>query len=324
MFNYQPLYEKLLNSPAAAWLDTLPQEVEAALQPSKHGDFYKWKQAVESLPPLKPSIIDLEQQVKIGCREDADQASREALETNLKQLHPWRKGSIDLFGVYIDTEWRSDWKWQRLEDDITPLQGRTILDVGCGNGYYALRMLGKGAKLVVGLDPSLLYVMQYEAIRCYLPDAEAYVLPLGVQHLPENLHAFDTVFSMGILYHRRSPLDHLQTLRDTLQAGGELVLETLVIPEDYGDILIPEKRYAKMRNVWSIPSCSTLKSWLSQCGFEQIRVIDTSTTTTQEQRRTPWMTFYSLENFLNPDDPNQTIEGYPAPMRGIFVAQAPT
>lgn len=323
MFDYQPLYDQLTNSPAVNWLDTLPQDIETALQPNRHGHFLEWQEAVKHLPSLTPSVIDLQEQVKIGCKEDIDEATRQTLETGLKQLNPWRKGPIALFGVYIDTEWRSDWKWQRLQNQITPLQGRMVLDVGCGNGYYALRMLGMGAKLVVGIDPSLLYVMQYEAIRRYFPTTAAYVLPLGVQHLPEKLHAFDTVFSMGILYHRRSPLDHLQSLRETLKSGGELVLETLVIPEDYGDILIPENRYAQMKNVWSIPSCSTLQSWLSQCGFEKITVIDVTPTTTQEQRRTHWMTSHSLENFLAPNDPNKTIEGYPAPVRAIVVAAAP-
>jgi tRNA (mo5U34)-methyltransferase len=323
MTHYQPLYDRLANSSAARWLNTLPQDVETALQPDRHGHLLEWQAALKSLPNIQPSIIDLKEQVKIGCAEDTDETTRQAIETGLKQLNPWRKGPIALFGVYIDTEWRSDWKWQRLQNHITPLQNRMVLDVGCGNGYYALRMLGMGAKLVVGIDPSVLYVMQFEAIRRYYPTTSAYVLPLGVQHIPKKLNAFDTVFSMGILYHRRSPLDHLQTLRETLKSGGELVLETLVIPENYGDILIPENRYAQMRNVWSIPNCATLESWLSKSGFEEIRLVDVTLTTTQEQRRTHWINSYSLENFLDPNDPNQTIEGYPAPRRAIFVAKTP-
>jgi len=323
MLNYQSLYDQLANSPAKNWLETLPQDLETALQPNRHGHFPKWLETVKSLPQLQPSLIELQEEVKIGCKEDTDEATRQDIERHLKQLTPWRKGPIALFGVYIDTEWHSDWKWQRLQNHITPLQGRMVLDVGCGNGYYALRMLGMGARLVVGIDPSLLYVMQYEAIRRYFPTTSAYVLPLGVQHIPEQLYAFDTVFSMGILYHRRSPLDHLQTLRETLKPGGELVLETLVIPEDYGDILIPKNRYAQMPNVWSIPNCTVLKSWLSQCGFEKIRLVDVTATTPQEQRRTDWITSHSLENFLDPNDPNKTIEGYPAPIRAIFVTETP-
>jgi len=323
MFNYQPLYDQLSQSRASVWLETLPQQVEDALQPNRHGHFLEWQDAIENLPNLQPSLIELQQQVKIGRWEDTDETTREILKTGLKKLNPWRKGPMELFGVYIDSEWRSDWKWQRLENDITPLKGRTVLDVGCGNGYYGLRMVGMGADLVVGLDPSILYVMQYEALRRYLPQCQAYVLPLGVQHLPAKLHAFDTVFSMGILYHRRSPLAHLQTLYETLKPGGELLLETLVLPENYGNLLIPENRYAKMRNVWSIPSCSTLHHWLTQQGFEFIRQVNVTPTTIDEQHRTEWMTSFSLENFLDPEDYTKTIEGYPAPLRAIFIAQAP-
>lgn len=324
MFEYQSLYEQLLNSPAAPWLETLPEAVASALQPKRNGNFLQWQQGVQQLPPLKPSRVDLYNQVQIGCQADTDDTDYQQLETGLKQLRPWRKGPLDLFGIYIDAEWRSDWKWSRLAAHITPLAGRTVLDIGCGNGYYALRMLGMGANLVVGLDPSILYVMQYEAIKRYLPEINAYVLPLGVQYLPEKLPAFDTVFSMGVLYHQRSPLDHLQTLRNSLKPGGELVLETIVLPEDYSDLLIPEKRYAQMRNVWFLPNCATLTAWLQQSGFQQIQVVDVTATTVQEQRRTDWITSHSLENFLDPHDHSKTIEGYPAPLRGIVIAQAPT
>ncbi|MDR9404954.1 MAG: tRNA 5-methoxyuridine(34)/uridine 5-oxyacetic acid(34) synthase CmoB [Halothece sp. Uz-M2-17] len=324
MFDYQPLYDQLLNSPAREWLDMLPQDVATALQPKRNGHFLQWQEAVHYLPSLKPSQVELQDRVKIGCKDDTDEASYEQLETGLKQLLPWRKGPLDLFGVYIDTEWRSDWKWERLADYITPLKDRTVLDIGCGNGYYALRMLGMGANLVVGLDPSILYTMQYEVIKRYLPEINAYVLPLGVQHLPEKLKAFDTVFSMGVLYHQRSPLDHLQTLHNSLKLGGEVVLETIVIPEDYTDVLIPKKRYAQMRNVWSLPNCKTLTAWLDQCGFEQIQVVDVTPTTIQEQRRTDWITSHSLENFLDPNDHSKTIEGYPAPRRAIVIAQVST
>ncbi|MCK5843119.1 MAG: DUF1698 domain-containing protein, partial [Victivallales bacterium] len=72
------------------------------------------------------------------------------LERVLKKLHPWRKGPFNLFGVEIDAEWRSNLKWNRLSDGISPLKGKLVLDLGCGNGYYGLRMIGEGAERVVG------------------------------------------------------------------------------------------------------------------------------------------------------------------------------
>lgn len=78
---------------------------------------------------------------------------------------PWRKGPFSLYGLDIDTEWRSDWKWQRVLPHISPLAGRSILDVGCGSGYYLWRMIGEGAHLAVGIDPMQLFLCQFEAIR---------------------------------------------------------------------------------------------------------------------------------------------------------------
>jgi tRNA (mo5U34)-methyltransferase len=165
--------------------------------------------------------------------------------------------------------------------------------------------------------------MQFQAITHYLPRLPVHILPLGIDDLPQELHAFDTVFSMGVLYHRRSPLDHLLQLRDCLRSGGELVLETLVIHGEAGHVMMPEDRYAKMRNVWFIPSPATLALWLRRCGFRQVRIVDVVPTTVEEQRRTEWMRFESLADFLDPHDPTRTLEGYPAPARAIVVAEAP-
>ncbi|MCU7797779.1 MAG: tRNA 5-methoxyuridine(34)/uridine 5-oxyacetic acid(34) synthase CmoB, partial [Candidatus Thiodiazotropha sp. (ex Myrtea spinifera)] len=140
------------------------------------------------------------------------------------------------------------------------------------------------------------------------------------EDIPPNLQAFDTVFSMGVFYHRRSPFSHLSELKGCLRKGGELVLETLVIEGGPGEVLVPEGRYAKMRNVWFIPSPATLISWLSRAGFGDVRLIDVTTTSVEEQRATEWMRFESLADYLDPSQPAQTVEGHPAPRRAIIVA----
>ena len=243
------------------------------------------------------------------------------LHAELKKLHPWRKGPYSLFGIDIDAEWRSDWKWNRLKDRITPLKNRLVLDVGCGNGYYCWRMLGSGAKLVIGIDPTLLSVMQFLAIRRLHGEAAIYVLPLAIGDVPADLRLFDTVFSMGVLYHRRSPIDHLLELKACLRPGGELILETLVIEGGDDQVLVPELRYAKMRNVWFLPSCEALMLWMRRCGFKNIRLADVSKTSVEEQRSSQrWMQFHSLQDFLDQQNSGLTCEGLPAPVRGIFIA----
>ena len=80
-------------------------------------------------------------------------------------------------------------------------------------------------------------------------------------------------------------------LRDCLRPGGELVLETLVIEGGPGATLVPAGRYARMGNVWFLPSTDTLLGWLAKVGFENPSLVDVTVTSTEEQRSTDWMTF---------------------------------
>ena len=292
-----------------------------------HGDYPDWLDAIGRLPEISPSLIRLDaDEVQIGQAGDCSVPQREMIRQQLRRLLPWRKGPFNLFGVKIDAEWRSDMKWRRLQDKISPLSGRTVLDVGCGNGYYGWRMLGAGAKRVVGTDPTLRYVMQQRAMAKYLPGEPFDILPFPLETLVNDAttpvlsnEEFDSVFSMGVIYHRRDPVNHIRDLLRFLRVGGELVLESLVIDEKYGDVLEPRGRYARMRNIWSIPSLNTLKDWLSAARLTSVEVADISVTTTAEQRATAWTFEQSLADFLDPQNPHLTIEGYPAPQRAIVI-----
>lgn len=332
MINYDAFIQQLADSKLKQWAALLPEQIANGLSTQRFGDLPKWTEALAALPNLTPSKCELGREVRIGQRSDLNDTEFEQLESTLRALIPWRKGPYHLFDVHINTEWRSDWKWDRIIEHISPLEGRNVLDVGCGNGYHCWRMAGEGARQVIGIDPSPRFVVQFFMIKKYL-DAycqaqqqapfDVNLLPVGIEHVPENLQAFDTTFSMGVLYHRRSPFDHLRELKDTLCPGGELVLETLIVEGEEGFTLVPEGRYAKMNNVWFIPSAATLISWLRKVGFQNIRCVDSNITTTDEQRATDWMTFHSLPDFLDPKDSSKTFEGHPAPMRGVFIAQKP-
>lgn len=315
-------YQLIAKGPLAPWLETLPAQIAGWQREALHGHFKNWERSVEHLPALTPETLDLLHSVSVD-NSQLSERQRGGIEKLLRNLMPWRKGPYSLYGVNIDTEWRSDWKWDRVAPHISSLAGRTVLDVGCGSGYHMWRMIGAGAQLVVGIDPMQLFLCQFEAVRKLLGnDQRAHLLPLGIEQLPE-LKAFDTVFSMGVLYHRRSPLDHLMQLKNQLVSGGELVLETLVIEGDDQQVLVPGERYAQMRNVYFIPSTGALKNWLEKCGFVDVRIVDYSVTSTDEQRRTDWMTSESLAEFLDPEDSSKTVEGYPAPLRAVLVATKP-
>ncbi|MGC1008736.1 tRNA 5-methoxyuridine(34)/uridine 5-oxyacetic acid(34) synthase CmoB [Pantoea agglomerans] len=322
MIDFGRFYQQIAVGPLAKWLEVLPAQISEWQRENLHGHFRDWYKSLEYLPLLEPQKLDLLHSVTAD-RDDISDRHRQGIEKLLCNLMPWRKGPYFLYGTHINTEWRSDWKWERVLPHISPLAGRTVLDVGCGSGYHMWRMIGAGAHLVVGIDPMQLFLVQFEAVRKLLnDDRRAHMLPLGIEQLPV-LQAFDTVFSMGVLYHRRSPLDHLLQLKNQLVSGGELVLETLVIEGDVNQVLVPGERYAQMRNVFFIPSAEALKSWLEKSGFVDVRIVDFALTTTEEQRRTDWMTSESLAEFLDPDDPSKTVEGYPAPLRAVLVATKP-
>ncbi|MES9939661.1 MAG: tRNA 5-methoxyuridine(34)/uridine 5-oxyacetic acid(34) synthase CmoB [Candidatus Thiodiazotropha sp. 6PLUC2] len=315
--------ESYRDHPLGAWLTNLPQQVASIWSEQPHGDMAKWLEALQSLPKVPVSRIDFKSgHVIAGEGWDCTDEQRAQLLSALHMLHPWRKGPYRICGIDLDTEWRSDLKWNRLKDHISPLKNRIVLDVGCGNGYHLWRIFGEGAERIVGIDPTQLFNMQFELLKHFLGEQfPVHLFPLGIEQLPADLKAFDTVFSMGVFYHRQSPFAHLNELKGALRQGGELVLETLVIEGGRGEVLVPEGRYAKMRNVWFIPTVETLMTWLKRAGFSDINLVDVSKTTMQEQRSTEWMQFESLKDYLDPADPDYTIEGYPAPRRGILVAK---
>ena len=303
--------------PGNDWLAEASLLAVEALAGHRHGDLPRWLEALNTIKQARSRGMTItDGRLCLGIPGGSAE-----IEPGLMQLHPWRKGPIDIAGITVDTEWRSDWKWERIARHVN-LTGERILDVGCGNGYFGYRMLEQGARLVVGVDPTLLFVMQWLACQHFAGQPANYVLPLGIEQVPEGEPDFDRVFSMGVLYHRKDPMEHLLKLRSMMRTGGQLVLETLVLPDsEPNGMLIPEKRYAAMRNVWAIPGTQRLLNWVDEAGFSNVRVVDVTVTTTQEQRRTEWMQFESLQQALDPVDASLTREGYPAPRRAFVLAE---
>lgn len=281
----------------------------------QHGHSKEWDAALASVPISTKFSEFASDTVVVG---DPDTNYSSALEAFL----PWRKGPFQVGHTFVDTEWRSDWKWQRIVPHISPLQGKQVLDIGCGNGYHLFRMIAAGASLALGVDPTILFNYQFALIQRLSAANVAYLLPLRGEHLPP-FELFDSVFSLGVLYHRKSPLDHLQELMSFMRPGGELILETLIVEGNRDTLLIPEDRYAKMANVWFIPSPPMLETMLARVGFANVRTVDVTATSTDEQRATDWMQFQSLSDYLDPEDQTKTIEGYPAPTRAILIANKP-
>lgn len=324
------LSEALRGAGMGELADVLPAQFARCCAAMQHGDLPRWQSALSGLPDLRPSLVRLDTpDVQIGRRQDGgDPQTRQALRRQLQGLMPWRKGPFNFFGVRIDSEWRSDLKWSRIAAGLADLRGRRVLDVGCGNGYFAWRMLGAGARAVLGVEPNPLFVAQCQAARRYLPHHPLLVLPMRLHDFAAmGLGGrFDSVFSMGVLYHQRDPVQHLRELLACLRAGGELVVETLVVTERREPLYpgrYPGGRYAGMHNVHCIPSRSWMLSRLAALGLGAVRMLAPLRSTTEEQRSTEWMRFHSLRQALHPQHQDRTIEGHPAPVRAFFLAVKP-
>ncbi len=285
--------------------------------------WYQWKNiaplraALEELPNIHKIKLSLSQTVTIEA--DISDAEKATVDRVAKLMKPWRKGPFQLFDTFIDSEWRSYIKYDLLEPHFD-LKDRVVADVGCNNGYYMFRYLSHKPKKVVGFDPSPLFKSQFDLINHFIKSAITYEL-FGVEHLEFYEEKFDTIFCLGVLYHRSDPISTLKSLKKSLTSEGELILDTFMIEGDEEVALTPKDRYSKIPNIYFIPTVAALQNWCERAGFRQVEVLATQKTTTDEQRKTEWIEGESLEDFLSKSDPNYTVEGYPAPKRVYIKAK---
>jgi tRNA (mo5U34)-methyltransferase len=256
--------------------------------------------------------------VTIGQADELTETDLARIHQTLKGFMPWRKGPFNIFGIEIDAEWRSQRKWQRLLPVLPDLSGQVVADIGCNNGYYMFRMVPHHPKLVLGFEPLLHHHFTFRALNSLAGCANLRSELLGVEHLGLFENYFDTVFMMGILYHRISPVEVLKDAHKSLKEGGTLIVESQAIPGSEPVALFPETTYGKAPGTWFVPSGTCLVNWLKRAGFSQVELFCQHPMDDSEQRRTEWMTFESYRDFLDPADPGKTMEGYPAPWR-VFV-----
>lgn len=293
-------------------LDTIRQERLAWLE---WKDIKPMREALALLPQFENLHVTLEDCIHV---DDASVSStvRNLVQECAQKLMPWRKGPFRLFDTFIDTEWQSFIKYNLLEPHFD-LSDKIVGDIGCNNGYYLFRMLTQKPKKLVGFDPSALYKTQFDFINRFVQSDIVYEM-LGVEHLPLYEHRFDTLFCLGVLYHRSDPIQTLKALYQGLNQGGELFLDTFMIEGESPVALCPAQTYSKIPNVYFVPTVQALFNWLERAKFKDAEVLEIKVTDTNEQRKTEWIFGESLEHFLDPKDPSRTIEGYPAPKR-VYV-----
>ncbi len=276
-----------------------------------------WKN-IAPLREVLDSLEDISCEIELGdtVKISSQEADTQKIYDAAKQMMPWRKGPFEVCGTFIDSEWKSNIKYNLLRKHFH-LKDKRVADIGCNNGYYMFRMLEDEPKLLVGFDPSPLYKTQFDFINHFIKSEIVYEL-LGVEHLEFYDEKFDTIFCLGVLYHRSDPVAMLKSLYKGLDKKGEVILDTFYIDGDDEICLSPQSSYSKIPNIYFVPTIKSLKNWCMRAGFDDFEVLETSKTDAGEQRKTEWIEGQSLEDFLDPADPSKTVEGYPAPQR-VYV-----
>ena len=280
--------------------------------------WYEWKNIVARRDALK-RLPDVEANYEIGdiIKIDVD-IDEELLLDVAKTLKPWRKGPFAINDMFIDSEWQSFLKYNLLKPHFN-IRGKRVADVGCNNGYYMFRMLAENPAKIIGFDPSPIFKSQFDFINHFVKSEIKYEM-LGVEHLPFYKTKFEVIFCLGVLYHRSDPITTLKELYKGLVSGGELIIDTFMIDGEEEMALIPKDRYSKIPNIYFIPTVNAFKNWLNRAKFRNIEVLEIVPTQTNEQRSTEWILGESLNDFLDPNNPNKTVEGYPAPKRVYIKA----
>ncbi|MDQ7047071.1 MAG: tRNA 5-methoxyuridine(34)/uridine 5-oxyacetic acid(34) synthase CmoB [Sulfurovum sp.] len=296
-------------------LDTLREERQKWLT---WKNIVPYQEAIKKLKNYENIELGFGDRVKIQIEDLSSEDARQIKDTALL-MKPWRKGPFELNDLFIDSEWQSQIKYNLVEPHFN-LKDKIVGDIGCNNGYYLFRMLTHKPQKLIGFDPSAIYYSQFQFINHFVKSDIVYEL-LGVEHVAFYEHKFDTLFCLGVLYHRSDPVAMLKSLFKGLHKGGELILDTFMIDGEGEMCLTPKDRYSKIPNIYFVPTISALKNWCHRAGFETVEVLETMKTEANEQRKTEWIDTQSLEDFLDPNDDTKTIEGYPAPKRVYIKAK---
>ena len=206
------------------------------------------QEAITALPDPVVTQVHLEDAVGVELDPAFEAEYGTQIEQTARLLMPWRKGPFQIGKLFIDSEWQSQIKYNLLEPHFD-LRDKVVGDIGCNNGYYLFRMQTHTPAKLIGFDPSAQYYSQFQFLNHFLQTEITYEM-LGVEHVEHYEEKFDTLFCLGVLYHRPDPVGTLKSLYRGLNPGGELILDTFMIDGEEEVCLTPRERYSKIGNIY--------------------------------------------------------------------------
>jgi tRNA (mo5U34)-methyltransferase len=215
----------------------------------------------------------------------------EAIQVRVRELGEWFH-NLNLRGVQTAPDhFLGDYpavKWQRFAHALpADLTGRTVLDVGCNAGFYAIEMKRRGAARVLGIDSDDRYLAQAR-FAAEVADVDVEFRRMSVYQVPALHERFDIVLFMGVLYHLRHPLLALDILYE--HAAADLLIFQSMLrgsagaaevrrdyefwerdhfdEPDYPVLHFVEHRYAHDPTNWWIPNRACAEAMLRSAGFD--------------------------------------------------------
>jgi tRNA (mo5U34)-methyltransferase len=216
------------------------------------------------------------------------------LAARIAELGPWFH-NMELGGVLTAPEhFLGDYpafKYQRFAHALpTDLKGKSVLDIGCNAGFYAMEMARRGAARVVGIDSDPRYLAQAQLAAEALGFADRIELrQIDVYDVGALGERFDVVIFMGVLYHLRHPLLALDLIHEhvaddlllfqSLQAGSDEMFQAEPDYEFHANLGVfdepgwpklhfIEHRYAGDPTNWWVPNAAASAAMLRSAGFE--------------------------------------------------------
>lgn len=183
------------------------------------------------------------------------QATAEALATSDSGKIP--RAPVDYMGRriartmhYLGAEWLTRDSREREEQcskllaalDIQP--GQTVCDLGCGNGYYTLKLAKlvgpKGVVWAVDIQPEMLEMLAERAAARGVPNLKPTLGSAVSPNLPSN--EIDLVLLVDVYHEFSHPEQMLAAIRQSLKPGGRIAL----VEYRAEDRAVPIKRLHKM------------------------------------------------------------------------------
>ncbi len=215
----------------------------------------------------------------------------EQIKENIQRLGKWFH-NIELKGVKTAPDhFLGDYpnvKFQRFAHAIPQdLTGKSVLDVGCNAGFYAIEMKRRGAARVIGINSDDRYLNQARYAAEVL-EADIEFRNMSVYDVASLREGFDVVIFMGVFYHLRHPLLALDLLyenvvKDTLifqsMQRGSTEVDRVETDYDFWDVdhfekpgypkmFFIEHRYSNDPTNWWAPNAACTEAMLRSAGFE--------------------------------------------------------